>query len=80
MPSVVRCCANNVRQFQYGVTLQALADRGEDVKLERCVSFCIGCRREPQAMIDGRLQGSDNLAAFKVILLGEGQERNDAAG
>jgi uncharacterized protein YuzB (UPF0349 family) len=67
----IRCCANNLRQFQYGAVLQALADAGGDVKLERCLSFCIGCRQQRQASMDGKLMYAADEAEFERKLQGE---------
>ncbi|NBD24675.1 hypothetical protein [Paenibacillus glycinis] len=61
MPEPIRCCANNLQAFRYGAALQALADAGGDVKLERCLSFCIG----------GKLVYAADEAEFERLLRGE---------
>ncbi|QHW32851.1 DUF1450 domain-containing protein [Paenibacillus rhizovicinus] len=71
MSKAIRCCVNNLRQFQYGEMLQALADAGGDVKLERCLSFCIGCRQQRQASIDGKLVYAADQNEFERKLQGE---------
>ncbi|QHT63201.1 DUF1450 domain-containing protein [Paenibacillus lycopersici] len=71
MSKAIRCCVNNLRQFQYGATLQELADAGGDVKLERCLSFCIGCRQQRQASIDGKLVCGADQDEFEQILKGD---------
>lgn len=71
MPEPIRCCANNLQAFRYGAALQALADAGEDVKLERCLSFCIGCRRQRQASIGGKLVYAADEAEFERLLRGD---------
>lgn len=78
MSKAIRCCVNNLRQFQYGATLQALADAGGDVKLERCLSFCIGCRSQRQASIDGKLMYAADETAF-ARMLGAAEEAQAGA-
>lgn len=60
MPKKVTCCVNNFQQFRYGNILQELVDQGHDVQLKRCQSQCVGCRRQPAAMVDGTWKEFDD--------------------
>lgn len=61
----VLCCMSNLQSFQYGAVLQELADLKVEVLLDRCQGQCVGCRRQPAAIIDGKWMSFDDPAQFR---------------
>jgi uncharacterized protein YuzB (UPF0349 family) len=57
MRAAISCCINNLVLHQYGDKLQELAAEGMDIRLERCLSQCAGCRRQPAFAVKGRWIG-----------------------
>ncbi|RAV14871.1 DUF1450 domain-containing protein [Paenibacillus contaminans] len=50
----ITCCINNLSQHQYGEQLNRLAAEGAKIQVERCLSQCVGCRRQPSFMAHGK--------------------------
>jgi uncharacterized protein YuzB (UPF0349 family) len=67
----VVCCVNNLQQFQYGAVLQELVDLGFQVRLDRCQSLCVGCRRQPAAVVEGKWKGFDAAEQLRQYVLEE---------
>jgi hypothetical protein len=65
MKAAIACCINNLVQHQYGDKLQELAGEGVEINLERCLSQCAGCRRQPAFAVQGRWIAVEAGEGFK---------------
>lgn len=61
----ITCCITNLQRHQYGDKLNELAAEGVDIQIERCLSMCAGCSRQPSFMAEGKWHGVDNKEDFK---------------
>lgn len=65
MRAAISCCIRNLVQHQYGDKLQELAAEGLEIRLERCLSQCAGCLRQPAFAVEGRWIGMEPGECFK---------------
>lgn len=65
MRNEVLCCINNLQKFDYGETLQKLVGEGNEVKLERCQGYCVGCKQQPAFIINGKWHSEESIEMLK---------------
>lgn len=53
----IQVCVNNLSRHQYGAKLNELAKEGVTIRLERCLSACAGCSRQPAFAAAGKWIG-----------------------
>jgi uncharacterized protein YuzB (UPF0349 family) len=68
------CCMNNLIKHQYGDKLNELAKEGVEISLERCLSQCVGCSRQPSFMADGKWYGLASNDDFLKVIYAKRQE------
>lgn len=49
----VQTCVSNIEYHQLGENLKELQEMGHNIKLERCLQLCVGCKSEPTCIVNG---------------------------